>query len=80
MQKNIPAKPKTALKAKIILIISGLFLFLVLIEIGLLLGGLSCYPFKNIGTYKPCFFYKSLNHTEDENIIIVSRKRPGRLF
>ncbi len=39
MQRNIPAKIKTTLKTKIILIISGIFLFLVLLEAGLRAGG-----------------------------------------
>jgi Tfp pilus assembly protein PilF/lysophospholipase L1-like esterase len=39
MQRNIPVKIKTVLKTKIALIISGIFLFLVLLEAGLRAGG-----------------------------------------
>ncbi|MFA5119274.1 MAG: tetratricopeptide repeat protein [Candidatus Omnitrophota bacterium] len=39
MQKNIPVKIKTTLKTKITLIITGIFLFLALLEAGLRAGG-----------------------------------------
>ncbi|MFH1889029.1 MAG: tetratricopeptide repeat protein [Candidatus Omnitrophota bacterium] len=61
MQKNNPAKPKTALKTKITLVIFGLFLFLIILEIALRLGGLAllslqeywnCQTIKQKGTYR----------------------------
>jgi tetratricopeptide (TPR) repeat protein len=55
MQKNSSAKPKIALKTKITLIIFGLFLFLILLEVGLRLGGfvlLSIQEYRNIISIK----------------------------
>ncbi|MEK6727173.1 MAG: tetratricopeptide repeat protein, partial [Candidatus Omnitrophota bacterium] len=61
MQKNNPAKPKTAFKTKIILIMFGLFLFLMLLEIGLRLGGvvlLSLQEYRNLQAIKQKGVYR----------------------
>ncbi|MDD2680268.1 MAG: hypothetical protein PHO03_05690 [Candidatus Omnitrophica bacterium] len=55
MQGNISAETKTTLKAKITLVIFGLFLTLILLEAGLRLGGfilLSMQEYRNKQTIK----------------------------